>query len=244
MKIAEFALSRLRNEEHFQFHTSFRDLVLTTGPSILKIETQFPDYEVTYDNEREALNIIRKSLISDELVVADIERDEVVHGFEDAVKSGLNHFNAEVRTSARRLQVLLDTYGNVAEKSYEAETGALKGLVKELTTTFAPDMATATLTGWTTAIDAKNKAFDDLKNLRYTDEAAKTTLRMKQERVKTDASCRRILERINALIVVEGDAAYAGFAKEMNERIYAYNNTIANRKAKGKESSETDTDNP
>lgn len=242
MKITEFALSRLRNEEHFQFHTSFRDLVERMHPSTLKIEALFTVYLEAYANELEALNIIRKSLITDELVIADDVRDDVARGFYDAVKSGLNHFNAEVRMASRRIQVMLDTYGNIANKTYEAETGALNGMIKELTTTYSADVATAGYTGWVTELEAKNRAFDDLKNFRYSDEAAKTTLRMKQERVKTDNIYRQITERMNALIVVEGDAAYAGFVKELNERIQGFNNTIANRKAKGK-SSETDTEN-
>jgi len=71
------------------------------------------------------------------------------------------------------------------------------------------------------------KTFDDLKNNRYSTEAAKTILRMKQERVKTDAIYRQITERINALIVVEGEAAYAGFVNELNKRIEGYDNTIS-----------------
>ena len=66
-----------------------------------------------------------------------------------------------------------------------------------------------------------------MKNNRYSTEAAKTILRMKQERVKTDAIYRQITERINALIVVEGEAAYAGFVNELNKRIEGYDNTIS-----------------
>jgi hypothetical protein len=239
MKIKDFSLVRLRNEEHFQFFTSFRDLVLVFTVAALKIELLFNLFLAAYANELEALNIIRKNSISDDLVDADDERDSVFRGYCDAVKSALNHFNADVRAAAKRLQVVLDTYGNLAIKPYDAETGGLNSLINDLTTTYAADIATVGLAGWVTELAAKNKAFDDLKNNRYSNEAAKTILRMKEERVKTDALYRQLVERINALIVVEGEAAYAGFVGELNKRIEGYDNTIALRRSKGKKSTDT-----
>ncbi len=48
MKIKNFALSRLRDEEHFQFFTSFRDLVLVFGALALKIELLFNLFLAAY----------------------------------------------------------------------------------------------------------------------------------------------------------------------------------------------------
>ena len=239
MKINEFSLVRLRNEEHFQFYTSFRDLVLVFTALALKIEALFVLFLAAYANELAALDVVRKNAISDDLVEADDERDSVFRGMSDAVKSALNHFNADIRAAAKHLQVVLDTYGNLAIKPYDAETGGLNSLINDFTTTYAADVATVGLTEWVTELAAKNKAFDDLKNNRYSDEAAKTILRMKQERVKTDAIYHQITERINALVVVEGDAAYAGFVNELNKRIEGYENTISIRRAKGKKPTET-----
>jgi len=239
MKINEFSLVRLRNEEHFQFFTSFRDLILVFTVLALKIELLFNLFLAAYVNELAALDVVRKNAISDDLIEADDERDSVFRGMSDAVKSALNHFNADIRTAAKRLQIVLDTYGNLAIKPYDAETGGLNSLINDFTTTYAADVATVGLTEWVTELKAKNKAFDDLKNNRYSDEAAKTILRMKQERVKTDAIYRQITERINALVVVDGDAAYAGFVNELNKRIEGYENTISIRRAKGKKTTAT-----
>lgn len=234
MKITDSALSRYRNEEHFQFFTSFRDLVLVFTLAVLKIELLFNLFLAAYANELAALDVVRKNAISDDLVEADDERDNVFRGMSDAVKSALNHFNADIRAAAKRLQIVFNTYGNLTIKPYDAETGSLNSLINDFTTTYAADVATVGLTEWVTELAAKNKAFDDLKNNRYSDEASKTILRMKQERVKTEELYRQIVERINALIVVEGSAAYSEFVAELNKRIEGYNNTIAIRRAKGK----------
>ena len=239
MKIKDFSLSRLRNEEHFQFFSSFRDLVMMFTVLALNIELLFNLFLASLANELAALDLIRKNAISDDLIDADDERDSVFRGMSDAVKSALNHFNVDVRAAARRLQVVLDTYGNLAIKPYDAETGGLNSLINDFTTTYAADVARVGLNEWVVELQAKNKAFDDLKNNRYSAEAAKTILRMKQERLKTDAIYRQITERINALVIVEGEARYAGFVNELNKRIEGYDNTISIRRAKGAKPDET-----
>jgi hypothetical protein len=238
MKITDFSFIRLRNEEHFQFFTSFKDLVLVFTPAALKIDTQFNLFLATYANELESLNVVRKNAFSDDLVDADDERDNVFRGLSDAVKSALNHYNADIRATAKRLQIVLNTYGNLATKPYDAETGGLNSLINDFTTTYKTDVATLGLTEWVMEIAAKNKAFDDLKNNRYSDEANKTILRMKEERVKTDEIYHQIVERINALIVVEGSPAYTEFAGELNKRIEGYNNTISIRRSKSKKTTD------
>ncbi len=133
MKIKEFSLARLHNDEHFQFHTSFRDLVLIYTVLGLKIEDLFTLFLAAYSNELISLDVVRKNAISDDLVEADNERDSVFRGLCDAVKSARNHFNPEVRAAAKHMQILLDTYGNLTIKSYDAETGGLNSMLFDFT---------------------------------------------------------------------------------------------------------------
>lgn len=238
MKISDFALTRLRNEEHFQFQTSFRDLVLSITMLVLKIEKLFGIYLPLYQGESESLDIIHKSAISDDLTNADLVRDETFRGLCDAVKSALNHFRAEVRHAAERLHIVLDNYGNLAIKAYDSETGGLTSLMGDFTGKYAADVATVGITEWVTELKANNTAFDDLKNNRYSEAAAKTIKRMKEERAKVDAAYHAVVERINALIIVEGDATYATFVNELNKRIDGYDNTLSIRKGKAQKTVE------
>ena len=238
MKISDFSLTRLRNEEHFQFQTSFKDLVNTTTATALRIEALFAVFLTQYDNELVSLNVVRKNAISEDLADSDEERDNVFRGLCDAVKSGLNHYQASVREACKRLQVLLDTYGNVAVKGYDAETASMNSLIGDLKGGYAADVAAAGLGGWVTELEAKNKAFDELMITRYTEEAQKTSLRMRQERAKVDVVYRQIVERINALIVVEGESAYATFVNELNKRVDSYSNVVAIRKGKAQKATE------
>lgn len=91
---------------------------------------------------------------------------------------------------------------------------------------------------WISELALRNKAFDDLKNNRYSAEASKTMLRMKDERQKVDVAYRALVERLNALIIVEGEVAYTDFVSELNKRIESFSNTIAMRKGKLKKADE------
>jgi hypothetical protein len=52
---------------------------------------------------------------------------------------------------------------------------------------------------------------------------------MKTAREEVDDAYRAITERIGALIIVNGEEAYAGFVNDLNERIERYNNAVSRR---------------
>lgn len=242
MKTNDLSLSLLRNEEHVQFHTDFKSLVETSNAAKLKIEEGFAAYLPIYNDELEALDIIRKSAITDDIAQADTLRDSIFRGMCDAVKSALRHFSPDVQKSASCLNVVLDHYGNVTKKPYDEETAAINSMLIDLNTKNPADIAATGLAGWLAELQAKNDAFDTLKKNRYTDEASKTSLRMKQVRIQADAAYHAITSRINALIIVNGETAYIGFVNELNKRIESYSNLLAQRKGRNaKVTSETIT---
>ena len=232
MKINEFGLSSLHNEEHFQFHTDFKGLADTANPATLNIQVGYAAYLPVYANEAVALDVIRKSANTDDIAQADTLRDTTFRGLSDAVKSAGNHFNPAIKQAAARTQVVLGHYGNVATKSYNEETAAINSLLTDLNTSCAADIAALGLSDWVAELQANNDAFVNLMNIRYTEESGKTMLQMKQVRTQIDAAYRAITERINALIVINGEAGYTNFVKELNQRIESYSVILAQRKGR------------
>ena len=92
MKITAIDNTKLRNEEHYQFQTDFKGLVEKNTPAALGIAVQFTAYLPLYDNEGEALNVIRRSAVTDDLSDADILRDSTFRGVTDAVKAALEAY--------------------------------------------------------------------------------------------------------------------------------------------------------
>jgi hypothetical protein len=232
MRTNELALTNLHNEEHYQFHTDVKNLTETSDPVKLNVAEAFATYLSKYTDEGKALDVIRKSAFTDDIAQADILRDTTFRGFSDAVISATRHFNAGVKQAALRIQVVFDHYGNLTTKPYDEETAAISSLITDLTTTYAADLATTQLTGWATELKANNDAFAELKKSRYTEKSELPMLRMKETRVSTDAAYRTLTERINALIVVNGETGYTTFVNELNKRVEAYSNTLAQRKGR------------
>jgi hypothetical protein len=220
MNIIDFHLAHLRNEEHFQFQTDFKELVETNNPITMNIAVAFASYLAVYNDESIALDVIRKSAISDEIAQADTVRDSTFRGFSDSVQSASRHFNIGVKQAAMRLQVVLGHYGNIATKPYDEETAAIDSLVNDLNTTYAADVTAITgLSEWVAELKANNDAFDNLKKNRYTEASSKTMLRMKEVRLQADAAYHTVTERINSLIIVNGETGYTSFVNELNARI-------------------------
>jgi hypothetical protein len=232
MKIETFKFSNLRNEEHYQFHSEVKQLIERFTPEALKVTDKYAPYPGLYDNEGEALNLICKSEITQQLVDADLTRDLTFQGFCTTVRGALNHYDTAIKDAAQRLDMLLEHYGNVHDKSYDEESASIVSLVSDLRKTYTQDLATAGLTGWVDKLMADNHAFVTLLSGRYAEDANRTRLRMKSVRVEMDAVYREVVDHINALITIEGEAGYSDFVNEINSRIEKTKLNLAQRRGR------------
>jgi hypothetical protein len=232
MKILTVRSSKLRNEEHFQFQTEFKGLVEKHTPETLNIETVWAAYLASYEKERSALDLIRRSLLTEDISDADQQRDGLTSGFTLTVKGATNHFDPVKKQAAERVVVVLEHYSGINRKSYDEQTAATSSLVEDLTGDYAADIATLGLEEWVAQLQSANEAFVALMRERYSEEAGKPQYNMKIARAEVDDACRAITERIEALIIVNGEEAYAPFVNDLNQRVERYNNTVARRKGK------------
>ena len=223
MKIEKINLLHLRNDAHFQFHTEFRDLVVQQNPLTLKIKPQFDSYLPLYNRVDDALKKIVKSEFTAKIHEADKARDEIYLGMAETVAATLRHFNPNVRQAAERLKILFDTYGNVVNKPLNEETSAIYNILQELKGKYTADAESIGITQWVTELETRNQTFEGLVKERFDETAARTTdIVMKQARAQLDDVYKTIVERINALAVVEGVASYEAFIKTMNAVIAKY----------------------
>jgi hypothetical protein len=172
MEIGTINLNDLRNEEHFQFQTDVKNLVESKGADALNIKVAYGSYVPVYDNERTALDKIRKSAISEDVANLDSRRDSTFRGTSDAENSALRHFNPSVQGAAKRIKVIFDHYGNLAPKPYDEETAAINALITNLNDTCQADMETIRIEDWVAQLQLENDEFVTLKNNRYTEEAS------------------------------------------------------------------------
>ena len=238
MEIENLKITNLRNEEHFQFDTEFRALVTTHTPAALSIEKDYTAFQLLFESENEALKNIRASSFTNDLADADQKRDETYRGMFGMVKTASNHFRDDVKQAGMRLHVVMDNFDAVASLPYDQETATLTHLLDNLVNNYAADLALTGIAEWADELRAQNTAFGTLLQTRYTESAVKTQVNLRATRLAMDAVYNRMVKRINALMLVNGEAPYKSFVAELNQRIQHYNNLLALRK--GRNSKEPD----
>jgi hypothetical protein len=246
MKIKNIYLHNFRNDEHFQFIQFTLALVDETGAAALGAVAQNAALIALHRQEDEALKKILKSALTEEINDLDRERDIVFRGLVNAVGSGLSHYSAAVRNAAVRLEIVLDTYGNVAQKPHIEETSALYNLLNELLTNYSAEVETLALTGWIAELDRLNRAVEALIAGRADEGAARTSLVLKEVRAQVDAAYNALTAMVEAQALVsslgtnaaEAAELYANFVRRLNERIDLMNSALAQRRGIAKAAAE------
>jgi len=222
MKIEAFFRKHLRNDEHFQFHTAVRDLIIKEGAQTLKIQTQFAAYQTLYDREDEGIKKVSKSFLTDKIHKADKARDDIYAGMVLINEGSLRHYSEPIREAAERLKILFDTYGNIPQKPLNEQTSAVHNILQELKGEYLAATQTVGINGWVAELETRNAAFDALMLERFDEAAAKTDIVVRTARRELDAAYDIIVERINALAVVEGIEQYEAFIRKLNIVIAKY----------------------
>jgi hypothetical protein len=230
MSIYAIKLKDLVNESHFAFHKGVQTKVEKYTAATLGIETLFASYLTQLQREDTALEVIRKSGLTATIEEADHKRDNLFRGLSLAIQSACLHYDAAKQQAGLALQVVMDHYGNVAQKMRDAETGAIMNLASELKDNHAAELIALSLNAWVDELETANEEFKDLRESRDAEGGAKTSLRMAEERPATDDIYRAMVERINALMIVNGEATYGAFVNELNVQIEHYKQIIAQRK--------------
>ncbi|MEI6062483.1 MAG: DUF6261 family protein [Bacteroidota bacterium] len=238
MKIEEFDLHRLRNDEHYQFHTECKGLIETSTPEKLGLEALWPPYFTCFGQEVLAMERTRKSAFTEQLAEADASRDDIYKGLLQQVEAAEYHYMSDLRLAGNRLKVAFDHYGDLTRKSYDQETADITSLISDLTHTLADDVALLGLGGWLTEMETRNRNFNQLMQTRYSEETGKVQPVMKDVRIAIDDVYRGITERIISLINVNGDGAYADFANALNTRIARYRTMLAQHSGRNNQAEE------
>ena len=199
-EIRSIYFSRLSNEAHYEFMTESNQLFA----GVQGIEPLMSQWNTAYSNEGDAVNFNRKSAITAQMTEADEQRDEAARGLVLLIEANCFHFTPAIKEAASRLKVVTDTYGNIATKTYDAETAAINSLIAEFNATNAADVAALNLAQWLGELQNRNNAFASLMAVRYTETAGKTPLRMADARKQAEQANRKIVQRIEALIEING----------------------------------------
>ena len=230
-------MASLQNAEHLEFNIGVkRDIDQhiagnPLGQFARDIEPLFTVYKKSINGEDDAYKLIAKSAVTRLLGQLDVVRDGDWSGISGNINLLVKHFNKEIADAAYRVKVEFDGFGNIARKSYDAETTDITNVIQSLRGKLAADVAILGLTEWVDRLEASNLAFIEAAEERYEEKVDKNALgQMRTARLATDGDYRSIVERINAGIIYNGPQQYEAFVNDINVRIKHYNDIIARRK--------------
>ena len=230
MKIKSIHLKELRNEEHAEFMNVFKGKLSASAATWVVLIPLITEFDVRYNKETQALELIRKSAKTKAIDDADQHRDTTFRGMSYYNLASCNHFTLAKREAGERMQVVFDHYGNLAQSSLDAETASIRNLLEELNTNYASDMTLTGLTEWAVQLEQDNNAVAALMENRNLEAAGKTPYRMKQVRVEVDEAYKAITGMINSMMFGTGPTVYDAFVTELNLHIDRYALKIAQRK--------------
>ena len=235
-KIEIIALTRLRNNEHFQFMTDVDHLITMSQPAELGIEQLYPAFKTTFTAEDAAMRAEFGSLKSKSIEELDHLRDQTWNAILLRVKAAqLSPFTNEAE-SAEVIMRIIDRYGDIRAISYNEETTGITNLVTDLLLPANTEhLNKVAIQRWVPELKSQNEQFQTVFNERNVELSGRVSGDVKAIRVQIDPIYEKLIERINATIVMEvAKPAAINFVSQLNEKIKYYKTTLAARSGRTK----------
>jgi len=174
----------------------------------------------------EVLNISQKNPTTDKITAADTERDGFYMGYKSAVKGFLKMPAGTMHDAAATLWQNIKDYRVDPREQLDKETGKLVNLIADLEQKYSAEVAALGLTAFVENMKTANETVRTLLIERDNEESARIVGAVKAARAETDEAYKSLVLRVNALWVVQYDAAYDTFITEMNEQIERYKQEV------------------
>ena len=237
-QIEAIKLKDMKSGSHFLFITDTVGLATADAKVKTKVTAELTALQTALKAEDDALALSKANLLSKEIKAIDTERDKHYKALRKAITFFLNHPDAEQVKAAQRLERLLKDYNIDPKMQLDRETGLLLNLISDLETKSAADVTALALTPVVQAMKQANDKLREVTRARANDRAVQIVGQLKQAQHASDEAYRTLVQKVNALAVVEGEADYADFISKMNEQVKHYKQEVlpkAKKKDGGKQ---------
>ena len=242
-QIEAIKLKDMKSGSHFLFITDTVGLATADAKVKTKVTAELTALQTALKAEDDALALSKANLLSKEIKAIDTERDKHYKALRKAIKFFLSHPDAEQVKAAQRLERLLKDYNIDPKMQLDRETGLLLNLISDLETKSAADVTALALTPVVQAMKQANDKLREVTRARANDRAVQIVGQLKQAQHASDEAYRALVQKVNALAVIEGEADYADFISKMNEQVKHYKQEVlpkAKKKGDGKKPSDGD----
>ncbi|MDO4727804.1 MAG: DUF6261 family protein [Bacteroidota bacterium] len=223
-------LTKLHNAEHLALMTELQHLISDSKlPPFEELKKTFIDLVA----KEEAQKQIVKSQYTENLADLDKKRYELYRGMVLRIQSELYFPKEERQKSARKIQIVLDTYGKVSLSNYEKETIELQNLIIDLkASAFAKDIRTTGILEWIAELERANNEFHTVYTMRRDEYASKVSYDMKSIRRDLDIAFKRLREITTAMKILQPSEELNVLINKANVTINKWRDIIAQRNSK------------
>ena len=152
---------------------------------------------------------------------------EELFGARDASWRGGNNYltamcaypDAEIAAYAAEAKSLFDKYGDPTKLAQTEESGVLHNLLQDLEALDSSKRTALNLDVWITDLKTKENAFLVAAAQRTEADATRQVGIVKETRTAAETAYRSLVDTVNALAMINGDAEYATFIDHVNAMI-------------------------
>jgi len=251
VQILSIPFQKMNNLGHKTLMHTVAKLLLSEKIPTPGCETLIETFNMAIEAEGDAIQVRRKSYITDDMVKMNEYREELYAGMYYHYESSLRHYDASIREAAKDISYIMKSIAYIHNTSNLDRNGYLRKIIYNLCMpNLAPMMDALQMQGWVDALEAANLDYQRLWSDRVTEDVGKGNGNVLSARVVTDKACRELLKRINALITLSDSEEYDHFIRLLNVYIAGEKKSIAIRagwrrhKKEGKHDAEMEGEQP
>ena len=231
-EIYDINIQRMNNGAHFTFVSNILARAEADTAVKGKASELVSNFKVAVAAEDEALKISQKSLLTDDVAKADIDRDALYAGYKKAVEAFLAMPIADMAQAAKVLAQHIKDYKINTAGQLDKETGLLVNFITDLEDKYSAQVAKLGLTAFVTNLKEANERVRMLTLQRTNEKMGVTVGALKAARTSSDEAYRALVKMVNALALVFGEKDYTAFMDYVNTEVTHYKREVIGQKAK------------
>ena len=230
-EIYDINIQRMNNGAHFTFVSNILARAEADTTVNGKAAELVSNFKAAVSAEDEALKISQKSLLTDDIAKADIDRDALYAGYKKAVEAFLAMPIADMAQAAKVLAQHIKDYKINTAGQLDKETGLLVNFITDLEDKYSAQVAKLGLTAFVTNLKEANERVRMLTLQRTNEKMGVTVGALKTARIASDDAYRALVKMVNALALVFGEKDYTAFIDYVNTEITHYKREVLGQKA-------------
>lgn len=234
--------SKLQNAEHLAFMTDL--LSLLKKSKLEPLNELITKFDKVVQDEELSQKEIKKSEYTAKLTLLDKQRGDIYRGLVFRLKSELLSMKTEAKNAAKKLMLVVDTYGNFINHNYQKETTEIQNFIVELKSEeYASSVELLEVSEWITWLETLNNDFLKAYTARRDEYASRPDLNTKKIRKEGDVLFKELQRITDALEILQPSEELNTLLSKANASIDKWNDVLSLRYAKTNKKEMTEEDN-